>query len=58
MSALAQNRSTLSIRNLPERDYAGSSNLKAHQVYYYAVSAVDSSGNASTESSVVSITNS
>ncbi len=37
--------------------YADSSTLKAHQVYYYAVTAVDTSGNASAESSVVSITN-
>jgi fibronectin type 3 domain-containing protein len=37
--------------------YTDSSTLKAHQVYYYAVSAVDTSSNASAESSVVSITN-
>ncbi len=37
--------------------YTDTSNLKAHQIYYYAVSAVDTSGNASAETSVVSITN-
>ena len=37
--------------------YSDSLNLKANQTYYYAVSAVDASGNASAESAVRTITN-
>jgi fibronectin type 3 domain-containing protein len=37
--------------------YSDSQSLKVNQTYYYAVSAVDASGNASAESAVVSVIN-
>jgi fibronectin type 3 domain-containing protein len=37
--------------------YSDSRSLKANQTYYYAVSAVDASGNASAESAVISVIN-
>ncbi len=37
--------------------YSDSANLKANQTYYYAVSATDSSGNSSAESTPVSVLN-
>jgi fibronectin type 3 domain-containing protein len=37
--------------------YSDSQSLKANQTYYYAVSALDASGNASAQSAVVSVIN-